>query len=94
MDPVVVPIEDAIDLHHFNPKDIPDLVDEYIRACREKNILTVRIIHGKGKGVQRERVHSVLKKNPHVIRFSLGGMHSGEWGATVVELMPLAMDSP
>jgi DNA-nicking Smr family endonuclease len=86
MDPVVVPIEDSIDLHHFNPKEISDLICEYIRACREKNILSVRIIHGKGKGVLRERVHSILKKHPHVISYGLGGIEAGGWGATCVTL--------
>ena len=86
MDPVVVPIEDSIDLHHFNPKEISDLICEYIHACREKNILSVRIIHGKGKGVLRERVHSILKKHPHVISYALGGIEAGGWGATCVTL--------
>jgi DNA-nicking Smr family endonuclease len=88
-EPVVVPITDSIDLHTFNPKDIPDLIQEYIRACRELGILSVRIIHGKGKGIQKERVRSLLSAHPHVRSFSSGHPESGGWGATCVELLPL-----
>lgn len=89
MDPVIIPIEDSIDLHHFNPRDIPDLINEYILACREKNILSIRIIHGKGKGILRERVHSILKRHPHVLSFTPGGLEPGGWGATRAELKGL-----
>jgi len=87
-EPVVVPITDSIDLHTFSPKDIPDLIQEYIRACREMGILSVRIIHGKGKGVQKERVRAILAAHPHVRTFSSGHLESGGWGATCVELIP------
>ena len=88
MEPFVVPIEDSIDLHHFKPSEVPDLVNEYLWACRAKDILTVRIIHGKGKGLLRERVLRVLENHPHVRSFSSGRLESGGWGATVVELLP------
>ncbi|MFA6009782.1 MAG: Smr/MutS family protein [Desulfobacteraceae bacterium] len=87
-EPVVVPITDSIDLHTFSPKDIPDLIQEYIRACREIGILSVRIIHGKGKGIQKERVRAILAAHPHVRSFTSGHLESGGWGATCVELLP------
>ncbi len=89
LEPVVVPITDSLDLHTFNPRDLPDLLDEYIRACREKGFLSVRIIHGKGKGILKERVRKLLEKHPHVLSFSSGHLESGGWGATSVELRPV-----
>lgn len=80
--PVVVEISDTLDLHHFKAKEIPDLLNEYIAVCREKKIYTIRLIHGKGKGILRDRVHSILKKHPDVNSFSLAT--EGNWGATIV----------
>ena len=59
MDPHKIPIEDSIDLHMFHPRDIPSVVDEYIRAAHERGLKEVRLIHGRGKGVQRGIVQSV-----------------------------------
>lgn len=87
-EPVVVPVTDTLDLHAFNPKEVADLLEEYIRACREKGILSVRIIHGKGKGILKERVTHLLRKHPHVLSFSSGHLESGGWGATQAELRP------
>lgn len=84
--PVSIPVEGVLDLHTFSPKDVSSLVKEYLRACQEKGILDVRIIHGKGKGVLRRRVHAVLEKNPRVAAFGLDPGTSG-WGATVVRLV-------
>lgn len=86
MHPVVMPIEDSLDLHTFRPKEIPDLLDEYLRLAQEKNFPMVRIIHGKGSGQLRERVHSLLKKNPRVSHFRLAGPEHGGWGASLVYL--------
>ncbi len=83
-DPVIIDIEDTLDLHHFNPKDIPDLLNEYITMCIEKDIYEVRIIHGKGKGILKNRVHSILEKHKNVVSFK--GTVSGNWGATIVNL--------
>ena len=66
MDPVEIPIEDAIDLHTFNPKEIPDLLEQYFIACIAVDILTVRVIHGKGTGVLKRRVQGILRRNPLV----------------------------
>jgi DNA-nicking Smr family endonuclease len=84
--PVVVPIEDSIDLHPFSPKDIPSVVEEYLEQCRQAGIYEVRLIHGRGKGIQREIVRSVLQKHPQVLSFKDAPPEAGGWGATIVEL--------
>ncbi len=84
--PIVVPIEDSIDLHTFRPKEVPDLLMDYFLACIEMNIFSVRVIHGKGKGILRKRVHGVLKKNKLVKSFKSAPHEAGSWGATLVEL--------
>ena len=65
-----VPIEDSIDLHAFQPRDIPSVVDEYVRAAYEAGLREVRLIHGRGIGVQRARVHQVLRDHPVVESFA------------------------
>jgi 16S rRNA (guanine527-N7)-methyltransferase len=93
--PIQIPIEDVLDLHTFHPKDIPGLLTEYLNACRDAGIYSVRIIHGKGKGFQKNRVHGLLQKLPTVASFSNAPPHAGGWGATVVELIKeIAFDSP
>lgn len=84
--PVQVPVEDVLDLHCFQPKEVPGLLGEYLHACRHAGIYSVRIIHGKGRGVLRDRVHSIVKKSPLVVTFSEAPLSSGGWGATLVEL--------
>ena len=84
-DIIELPIDGVIDLHTFSPKDAADVVEEYIYACAEKQIYEVRIIHGKGKGVLRRIVHSLLERHPLVTGFSLDSGGSG-WGATVAYL--------
>jgi len=86
MAPVVVPIDGILDLHTFNPKELPSLLNEYLSACHEKGIRQVRIIHGKGKGIQKARVQSLLAKNPLVKQFRTAPEDAGGWGATLVEL--------
>jgi dsDNA-specific endonuclease/ATPase MutS2 len=68
-EPVELPIEDSIDLHTFQPRDIPDLVQEYLYQAVLKGFREVRIIHGRGIGVQRRIIHSVLSKHPQVVSF-------------------------
>jgi len=85
LEPVKLPIDGILDLHHFNPKELGDLIPDYIEACLEKHITSIRIIHGKGKGVLRKTVHSLLERNEHVISFRIAG-DSSSWGATLVEL--------
>ncbi|MBW1984976.1 MAG: Smr/MutS family protein, partial [Deltaproteobacteria bacterium] len=86
MEPIELPIEDKLDLHTFNPRDIPDLLPEYLTACRNKGIFSVRIIHGKGKGILKKRVLEILKKNHLVESFRSAPAEAGSWGATIVEL--------
>jgi dsDNA-specific endonuclease/ATPase MutS2 len=85
-DPVKIPIDGVLDLHAFSPKDVKDLVPEYLRECSSQGIYYVRIIHGKGTGTLRKIVHSILKKDPHVIRFKTAHYGGGSWGVTEVEL--------
>lgn len=85
MEPVELPIDGILDLHHFNPKELGDLIPDYIDACIEKEIYSIRIIHGKGKGVLRRTVHSLLDRNEDVLSYRLADDRSS-WGATLVEL--------
>lgn len=84
--PVVLPIEDSIDLHAFSPRDIPSVVEEYIEQCLRAGIYEVRIIHGRGKGIQRQIVRSILEKHPQVLSFKDAPPESGGWGSTIVVL--------
>jgi DNA-nicking Smr family endonuclease len=86
MDPVKIPIEDVIDLHTFQPKEIPMLLEDYLNACLEDGIYSVRIIHGKGKGVLKDRVRHILSQMPIVQRFTDAPEQAGGWGATIVDL--------
>jgi DNA-nicking Smr family endonuclease len=85
-EPVILPIEDRLDLHAFHPKDIASVVEEYLGQCRQKGIVEVRLIHGKGIGVQRKVVRSVLDKHPAVVSYKDAPAEAGGWGATVVIL--------
>jgi DNA-nicking Smr family endonuclease len=80
------PIDGTLDLHTFRPGEVKDLVEDYLAACRERGILQVRIIHGKGIGTLREMVHATLKRMPMVDSFRLAGDEGGGWGATIVLL--------
>ena len=88
MDEIELPIDGVLDLHTFNPRDVKPLVRDYLDECRERDILEVRIIHGKGIGALRETVHSVLKKLDYVESYRLAGEDRGSWGATLVTLSP------
>jgi DNA-nicking Smr family endonuclease len=87
-DPVIIPIEDHLDLHPFQPKEIPSVVEEYLLQCREAGFVEVRLIHGKGKGVQRNIVRSLLGRLPGIKSFHEAPAEAGGWGATVVILEP------
>jgi len=84
-----LPIDGVLDLHTFRPREVGELVPDYLAECRARGILTVRIIHGKGTGALRETVHSILKPIDYVRDFHLAMGDSGSWGATVVELEPM-----
>jgi DNA-nicking Smr family endonuclease len=86
--PVRLPITSELDLHTFQPRDVKVVVTEYLAACRERGILEVRIIHGKGIGALRQTVHALLVKHPDVVSFTLATEAFGGWGATIVHLRP------
>lgn len=83
---VVVPIEDAIDLHAFAPRDVPSVVDEYLRAARDRGFREVRVVHGRGRGVQRAVVHRLLSTHPLAAAFR--DDPRAHLGATLVVLTP------
>ena len=83
---IELPLEDFIDLHPFQPREIPSVVDSYLEAAAEAGFTEVRLIHGRGIGVQRERVRSVLAKHPLVEAFGDAPSPRGGWGATLVRL--------
>lgn len=85
-EPASYPIDGTLDLHQFAPDETRAVVEEYIRVCLEKSIYSLRIVHGKGKGVQRRIVQSLLSEHPNVVAFRHEGGSGGSWGATVVDL--------
>jgi DNA-nicking Smr family endonuclease len=91
--PVELPIEDSLDLHSFAPREIADVVEEYLRAARAAGLAEVRLIHGRGQGVQRARIHALLARLPWVSRAHDAPPERGGWGATVVVLKPGPGDS-
>jgi len=92
MPPVALEIRDILDLHTFSPKEISEVVEAYLEEARRKGFATVRIIHGKGIGVQRERVHAVLRRTPFVEQFQMAPAEAGSWGATIVWFQPSTAD--
>ena len=89
---IKIPIEDWIDLHTFSPKEISYLLEDYLTECQKKGFTEVRIIHGKGKGVQRNIVRSFLKKSPFVESFQDAPLEAGSWGATIAILKKQVSD--
>ncbi len=83
------PIEDSIDLHPFSPRDVPGVVDAYLEAAVEKGLSEIRLIHGRGIGVQRDRVQKLLARHPLVSGFHDAPPDRGGWGATVAYLKPV-----
>jgi DNA-nicking Smr family endonuclease len=85
-DEIVLPITDELDLHTFAPADVPSVVADYVEAARERGLTLVRIVHGRGKGVQRAVVQRLLRDLPHVESLTDAPPSSGGWGATLVRL--------
>ena len=85
-EPVRVEIGDVFDLHTIAPRDVKRVVEEYLREARAAGYRSVRIIHGKGKGVQRETVRAILARTPFVESWTDAPPQAGGWGATVAHL--------
>lgn len=85
---VELPIDGTLDLHAFSPRDVKNLVPDYLAECRKLDILQVRIVHGKGIGNLRRTVHAVLERLDMVQGYKLAGEGGGGWGATLVTLRP------
>ena len=86
--PVRLEVTDVLDLHTFAPRDILAVLEAYLEEARAKGFETVRIIHGKGTGVQRARVQVALSRTPFVASFQDAPMGAGGWGATIVWFRP------
>ena len=91
-DPVVLPIEDALDLHAFAPRDVPSVVEEYLAQAHARGFAEVRLIHGRGIGVQRSIVQSLLARHPLVNDYADAPEDRGGRGATLVRLRPPRSD--
>ena len=85
-EPVRIPITDVFDLHTVPPRDVAPIVEEYLEEARRLGFKALRIVHGRGIGVQREIVRSLLAKTPFVESFSDAPLEAGGWGATIVTL--------
>jgi dsDNA-specific endonuclease/ATPase MutS2 len=85
-EPVEVEITNAFDLHTIQPREVKLVVEEYLQQAHERGFRSVRIIHGKGIGVQREMVRSILAKTPFVVNWTDAPDEAGGWGATIVRL--------
>jgi dsDNA-specific endonuclease/ATPase MutS2 len=85
-EPVLIPVGDVFDLHSVTPRDIEPVVEEYLSEAYRLGFRALRIIHGRGIGVQREVVRKVLGRTPFVESFADAPAEAGGWGATVVTL--------
>ena len=86
MDPVAIPITDTLDLHPFRPAEVRDVAREYLIEAHAQGLTQVRLIHGRGVGVQRERIRSMLRELEFVLDFEDADPSGGGWGSTVVLL--------
>jgi DNA-nicking Smr family endonuclease len=84
--PIELPITGELDLHAFAPRDVASVVEEYVGVCRERGIVRLRLVHGRGKGVQRAVVQRLLRRLAGVRSFHDAPPGAGGWGATLVEL--------
>ena len=85
-EPVRIPVEDVLDLHTVSPKDVKAVVEEYLQEANRLGLKALRIIHGRGIGVQREVVRGVLAKTSFVSSYADAPLEAGGWGATIVTL--------
>ena len=87
-EPVTIPITDVFDLHTIQPREVKLVAEEYLNEARRAGFRSVRIIHGKGIGVQREMVRAILGRTPFVIDWTDAPPEAGGLGATIVRLKP------
>jgi dsDNA-specific endonuclease/ATPase MutS2 len=88
-EPIRIPIEDVLDLHTVSARDVGPVVEEYLSETRRLGFKAVRIIHGRGIGVQRETVRNILERTPFVESFGDAPAEAGGWGATIVAFRPI-----
>jgi dsDNA-specific endonuclease/ATPase MutS2 len=86
-EPVRIPITDVFDLHSVPPRDVKPIIQEYLEEARRAGFKALRIVHGRGIGVQRELVRSILTETPFVNSFGDAPLEAGGWGATIVTLL-------
>ena len=91
-EPVEIPITDTLDLHPFRPAEVQDVAREYLLEARARGFRQVRLIHGRGIGVQRERIRSLLAGLDFVMEFHDADPSGGGWGSTVILLAPNSLD--
>jgi len=85
-EPLRIPITDVFDLHTVRPEDVREAVEAYLEEANRLGLKALRIIHGRGIGVQREIVRGVQARTPYVLSFQDAPLEAGGWGATVVTL--------
>jgi DNA-nicking Smr family endonuclease len=85
-EPILIPITDVFDLHTVSPRDVAPAVEEYLLESYRLGFKVLRIIHGRGIGVQREIVRKILERTPFVVAFGDAPAEAGGWGATIVTL--------
>ncbi|HQR47136.1 MAG TPA: Smr/MutS family protein [Thermoanaerobaculia bacterium] len=88
--PVPIPIEEVLDLHPYRPGETAAVVADYVEAAAAKGLREVRLVHGRGTGVQRAIVRAALSRSPHVASYADATPDRGGWGATVARLRPPA----
>ena len=87
-EPIEIEITDVFDLHTIRPRDVKAVVEEYLYQAHQRRFPVVRIIHGKGIGVQRSMVHAILQRTPFVFDWTEAPPDAGGWGATIVRFKP------
>jgi len=93
-EPVIIPFRDVLDLHSIPPSQVRAVVEDYVHEAHSRGVRFVRIIHGKGIGVQREMIRSILSRSAFVIDYSDAPPEAGGWGATIVTLRVDASAEP
>jgi DNA-nicking Smr family endonuclease len=85
-EPIELEVTDVLDLHSFRPQDVPSVIRDFLDAADEKGLRGLRIIHGRGRGVQRRTVRTILERDPRVVDFGDAPLGAGGWGATWITL--------